>query len=514
MLTTSADLPADVCLILEGSWPYIPGATATWVQGLITSMPRLRFSVLYLGADPEAPRQRVYDIPGNVVEMVEVFLQDLGRPPAEGRGGNVLDDAAWAAIDACQRCLADGEVPDLPAVCAVLDRFPDRDALLAQIAYSPQAWNLAVQHCLDTAPHAPFLHHWWTGRLINATTLALLRTPLPRARIYHSASAGFAGLLGAKARQVLARPFILSEHGIYQRERRIELFDAGWIRGERRRDHLDLRDSQGEFKDRWARFFRALARTSYAAADVITTRSDAERACQMADGAEAGRSTVIPTGLDLAPFAGQGPRATAGEGPLRIGIVGPLTPARDVTSILLALGLLRQRSIPFTALCVVPPDEDPRHAAACRELVAGLGLADQLVFAGPVPVLTHYPVLDAVVATSLVEDIANTVLEACAAGLPVVATDVGACRELLLGRSSEDRYLGPAGLLVPPATPAAIADALAQLAADPAGRQALGAAGRERACRFYDRRDALHRYQEIYEELLDDAAAAAPVAVP
>jgi glycosyltransferase involved in cell wall biosynthesis len=68
------------------------------------------------------------------------------------------------------------------------------------------------------------------------------------------------------------------------------------------------------------------------------------------------------------------------------------------------------------------------------------------------------------------EGLPNTLLEAAAAGRPMIATDVPGCRELV--------RTGETGILVPPRDPAALADALARLAADAALRQRLGAAAR------------------------------------
>ena len=505
-------MPADVCLLLEGTWPYVAGGVSTWIQQILEAMPHLRFSILYLGADRAAPRAYKYPIPSNVVTIVEIFLQDLGKAPPGGIGRSSISGNDWAAIDDCQRCFAEGEIPDLAATCAVLDRFRDDDDFLANLAHSPQGWNLVVQQYMEMAPAGtPFLHYFWTNRFINITALNILRTHLPEARIYHSACTGYAGLLGAKARAINDRPFILTEHGIYQRERRIEIFNAAWIRDQNRREFLDLRDSQGVFKEWWTRFFQAQSRAAYASADAITTLFDANRLSQIEAGADPERLRIIPNGITIAPFLALPLSERQPGNPLRIGFVGRVTGIKDVKTFLQALGLLRDRGVAFAAYIIGPYDEEEGYAAECRELAVGLNLGGLLTFTGRVNVLEWYRRLDVVVLTSLSEGLPFVILEANAAGIPVVATEVGACRELLNGRTPEDRALGSSGLVTPVASPAATATALEELSRQPGLCRNMGLAGRERVRRFYDLRDVMTQYQELYESFLyagQDAAGA------
>ena len=106
--------------------------------------------------------------------------------------------------------------------------------------------------------------------------------------------------------------------------------------------------------------------------------------------------------------------------------------------------------------------------------------------------------LDLFVLPSLGEGIANTILEAMASGLAVVATNVGGNPELV--------QHGVNGLLVPAADPQALADAIVKLAADADLRRAMGRAGRQMAEQRFSLEAMVARYQRLYSNLLQTLA--------
>lgn len=130
--------------------------------------------------------------------------------------------------------------------------------------------------------------------------------------------------------------------------------------------------------------------------------------------------------------------------------------------------------------------------ARCEQLAAELGIADRITFLGPV---AHDQVpavmrsLDILVNCSRVESFGVVICEASATGKAVIATDVGGVRETVID--------GTTGLLVPPGDPAALAQAICRLAADPALRADMGRAGRQLVSERYDWNDCVENFERI-----------------
>jgi len=337
--------------------------------------------------------------------------------------------------------------------------------------------------------------------------LNMLATTAPPARCYHAVSTGYAGLCGALFSLKTGRPLLVTEHGIYARERDMDLARAEWIKDQPDGDGgIRVGARPSPLRGLWSRSFRALSSLAYHQATRITTLSEANRARQIAAGAPASKISIIANGVDVsepAPrpdIAGELPSRSARERrPMRVGFVGRVVPIKDVLTFIKACSLALSE-VPLEIDVIGPTEEDPAYAARCRDLVEALGRTDQIRFVGPKPPSDIYSNLDVCVLTSFSEGQPLVILEAHAAAIPVIATDVGACREMLEG-TSVDRVLGPGGIITRVGAAEETAAALVRLVKSPDLRRRMGQAGRTRVRASYTKSRLVEAYRGLYRDL-------------
>lgn len=500
---------ADVCLVLEGTYPYVRGGVSSWVHALVAGMPELSFAILLVSARRDADRERAYTLPANVVRFTEVFIHEAvnHREPTPGRRGR---RAFWKAVDRFHGCPAHAE--RLGPFRRMLEGLADprrRVQTTDDVLYSPRAWRYLVARYERGCPEESFIDFVWTWRAIHAPVMQLLNAEIPPARVYHLVSTGYAGLAGMVARLRFGRPVLLTEHGIYVRERQIDIARADWIHEAPRRVNA-VRREVGALKSLWTRFFVRLGELTYAHCDEVLTLFEGNRRLQLSLGCPPERARVVPNGVRTERFAPLRSAAPRTDGIRHVALIGRVVPIKDVKTFVKACALVaRDRDDVRFHVCG-PTDEDPAYVAECTALRDALGLADRLDFVGNVDVRAWLPRLDAVVLTSISEGQPLILLEAACAGVPAVATDVGGCRELLEGSTPEDRALGPSGLVTRVGDPRDTADAILRLVDSPAEHRRFALAGIQRVERFYRQADVLAFYRALYERWRHAPDAALP----
>lgn len=231
--------------------------------------------------------------------------------------------------------------------------------------------------------------------------------------------------------------------------------------------------------------------------EIVFVSADARRVA-LESGAVRPRGTrTIVNGIDIGRYAdARGREKVRSEfgippdAPV-LGIVARLTRAKDHAMLLRAFRTLRE-GIPDARLLIVG---DGELDAEVRSDAHALGLGDGVAFAGArsdVPALLS--AMDVFVLSSSTEGLAMTLLEAMAAGLPVVATSVGGNPEAVAD--------GETGVIVPPGDPDAFAGAVSRVFGDPAEMARMGRAGYERCQRLFSTEAMVGAYEEIYQRLI------------
>jgi glycosyltransferase involved in cell wall biosynthesis len=485
-----ADRPADVCLVLEGTYPYVTGGVSNWAHDLIQGRPELTFHLLALV--PPGPEGTLrFTLPSNVVGLTRVELQTLPPGPATAPG---LESLMQRLEEPLVRLTTNGQLDDVREVVELLHASPvtlGREALLN----SKPAWNLMLRMYERQCPHVSLLEYFWTWRTLLQGLFSVLEAPIVGARVYHPLCTGYAGLYAARASLQTGRPVMLTEHGIYTNERRVEITLADWLQ-EDALQNLSIERMHRDLRDLWIDTFTSFSRVCYAASSRIITLYEGNTLLQLQDGADPERLMVIPNGIDVTESA----RPDRNGEPPTVALVGRVVPIKDIKTFLRACALLRDY-VPDVRVWVLGPlDEDVDYVDECRQLAAHLDLEGTVEFKGKVQLREFYPLIDVLVLTSVSEAQPLVILEAAAAGIPSVATDVGACREMILGRSDEQPKLGEAGAVTPLANPAATARALQWLLTDAEAYERCSHAARERVRRYYNKADLDEAYHRLYKE--------------
>lgn len=293
---------------------------------------------------------------------------------------------------------------------------------------------------------------WRLAQLFRRTQPDIVHTRNPEAFFY--------GFLGAKLARVPA--LIHSEHG-------------------------------RTFPDKWHRLWVQRLFTRYTDT-VFAVTQQLKRELVREVGLPATRIEVVYNGVDLSrcvPTDRESVRRHLGAsvGDIVIGSVGRMVPVKNYPLLLRAVQGLAEN----TNIIVMLVGDGP-ELAALMAMARALGLGERVRFLGyRDDVFELLAAMDVFVLPSISEGMSNTLLEAMAAGVPVVASDVGGNPEIV--RDEVD------GLLFPTADEAALRERLQRVCTAPSLRACLGKAGRERVLDGFSIEAMIARYERLYQRV-------------
>jgi glycosyltransferase involved in cell wall biosynthesis len=460
-------LPLTVCLILEGSYPFITGGVSAWVQELISALPEIHFKLYTLS--PKRGMTSRYVLPPNVTEHKDLVIGERQRARAQA----LKKDELLSHLKTMHAAFASGSVGSLREI---ITHLPEGSYLYEDAVNSEEGWEMIVAANQDHNPIYPFADYFWSWKASHDLVFTVLGATPPEADLYHAISTGYAGLAGVTAKLRTGRPLLLTEHGLYHKEREMEIKRASFVRGYQR--------------DLWIRMYYGLSRMCYRSADLVVSLFEYNRRRQMELGAEEDKAVVIPNGIDIARFSSVVREKREG---FHVGFVGRVVPIKDVKTFILMAKIVADALPDARFHCIGPIDEDPAYYEDCRILVKSFRLEERFTFAGKQDVMAYYAFLDVLVLSSIREAQPLVILEAFAAGLPVVSTMVGNVPELL---DFDERFLAPskdAGKL---------ARAVRYVHDQRDETAEIARINKEKVVRFYDKTDVYRRYGKIYADLV------------
>lgn len=463
-----------ICIVAEGCYPYTVGGMSSWTHGLIRSFPKLEFVILAIVANRDLRGKFVYELPENVVEVHELYLDDLDwcRRKRKSR----MNKKEYQAL----RSLLLGRQVEWEAL---IDYFQKKKRSLNDLLMGEDFLNAVTEFYMLNYSQIVFTDFLWTMRSIYLPLFRTLQMKVPKADVYHCLCTGYAGILGCMGKHIHGGRLLVSEHGIYTREREEELIRSKW--------------AKGIYKNIWIEQFRKMSKMAYDRAELVTSLYGRARELQVDLECPMEKTMVIPNGIQVEKFQDLLGKTDAEEEEIYVGAVFRVTPIKDVKTLIQAYGFAKEQEPRLKLWIMGPWDNDDSYAQECFDMVGIMDIPD-VIFTGKVNVLEYYGKMDMMILTSISEGQPLTILESFAAHKPVIATDVGDCSGLILG--NEGDQFGEAGIITHIMNIGEITQAILMLAKDKQMRLRMGENGYYRVSSLYRMESMLQAYGEVYKD--------------
>jgi len=465
-----------ICIVAEGCYPYVVGGVSGWIHSMIKSFPNIEFVILSIIANRSLSGKFVYELPENVTEVHEAYLDDVDWKRGSKRGRRTrLSEKQYRAL----RSIILNQKVDWDTL---FDMFQNKKLSIDDLLMGADFLQVVKEAYNTKYPQIVFSDFLWTVRSIYLPLFLVLKTNIPKADLYHCVATGYAGVLGSMANYQYGCGLIVSEHGIYTREREEELLKATWV--------------AGIYKNIWIEQFRKMSKLAYDRADIVTCLYGQAKRLQIGLGCSEEKILITPNGIDTRRLADIPGKLEEDEGYINVGAVLRVTPIKDVKTMLRAFAFAAEKVKNIRLWIMGPWDEDEEYAQECFDLVEQQQISG-VIFTGRIDIREYLGRMDFTILTSISEGQPLTILESYAVHKPVIATDVGNCRELIYG---ENDGCGTAGILTHIMNVSEIAAAIVELATSTQKREEMGENGFRRVMSRYRIELMKQQYAQIYEK--------------
>ena len=156
-----------ICLILEGCYPSVFGGVSTWMHQYINKMKEHEFILWVIGASADKKGKFVYELPENVTEVHEVFLDDALRVKDAGKMRHVFSEEEVESLKELMQCCR----PDWDVLFRL---YHDKKLNPMSFLKSEEFLEILTQNCLEKYPYIAFADAFHTMRSMMLTVLYLM----------------------------------------------------------------------------------------------------------------------------------------------------------------------------------------------------------------------------------------------------------------------------------------------------------------------------------------------------
>ncbi|MCY6482927.1 GT4 family glycosyltransferase PelF [Clostridium aestuarii] len=462
-----------ICIIAEGSYPYVTGGVSSWIQMLIKNMNEHEFVIYAIGAEEKNKGNFKYEIPDNVIKVEEIFLDSFLKYKTRYKKKYKIKEEVKKDLKA----FVTGDEICWDNIFSFMREAKTNNVM--ELFMSWDFFDIIEEAYIEKYDLIPFTEYFWMVRSMLLPIFLVLKSPIPEADIYHSVSTGYAGIAGSLAKHIYNKPFILTEHGIYTREREEEIIKSQWVKG--------------YFKNMWIDFFYNMSKCAYDNSDKVITLFNKNKEMEIELGCSKDKIDIIPNGVDMNNFKDV-PCKDENDNNINIGAVIRVVPIKDIKTMIYSFNLVKQEMKNAKFYIMGPTDENEEYYEECKSIVKEIG-AEDIIFTGKVNIKEYVGKMDILVLSSISEGQPLAILEGMCFKKPFVATDVGSCKELLYGLN--DNY-GQAGFIVPVMNYEKMAKEIIRLCRDEKLRKEMGKNAFNRVSNLYTIENFINGYKEIY----------------
>lgn len=514
----SGDYPdVDVAIVMESTYPFLKGGVSAVVHDIVVGNPDIEFGIIHIAWDSASPLEDLYGMPSNVKWVRPVFLAlEEHRHDFSAVGPEALNMSA-----AQRRRLADRLFDALEAVSARRDDGPLWELLEEGMLESTRTYPLWAllgtrEFMESVSRRLPGLElslsdSFWLLRNFFSLAYAVLGETMPRAKVYHAHTTGYASLMAAAAAREHGASFLLTEHNLYVRDTVNTLLERNMALAVTSEDYRGF-DVTAEQRA-WMAWWIEMGHFCYPSARVITYLYPSAITEAASLGSDIDKSLVLPNGMVIDEFerpyrAREAAMESIFQDPQEhrwnLVYIARLVPIKGLLDLLDSISMLRDRGYPNVHLHVLGPTEhDPGYHRMCLQKIEALDLTEMVTIYGTVNVREMLHEFDLLVLPSYNEGQPIVVLEAMAAGIPTVGTNVGGMQQLIRDELTDagGAAFGPCGELTNAGDTRMMADGIHRVISSPELYRAYSLSARDRVQNFFQLHEVMASYNQLYRML-------------